>query len=88
MAIERSERVWQILNAGRLVALRKQFSESRKFRRGHIVALVCSEAEAKRLGGVYAVRPIDGPDTETLQQLPRSAFFPVEAPKPRRKVSR
>jgi hypothetical protein len=88
MAIGRSERTWQILAAGRLVALRKQFTQTRKFRRGHIVALVCSEQEAKKFGGVYAVRPIDGPDTETLQQLPRSAFFPVETPKPRSQVSR
>jgi len=79
---------WHILPVGTLVALRPMFASSRKFRRGHVVALLNDEHEAKRHGGVYAVRPIDGADTTTLQQLPRAAFLPVTPAKPRRKVSR
>lgn len=78
---------WHILPAGTLVALRRQFAQSRRFRRGHVVALLNHEDEARRHGGVYAVRPIDGPDIVTPQQLPRAAFLPVTATKPKRKVS-
>lgn len=76
---------WAILAAETLVSLRLQFQRSRKFRRGNVVALVSTEDEARRHGGVYAVRPIDGPDTETLQQLPRSAFTLVTEKKPKRR---
>jgi len=76
---------WAILASETLVSLRLQFQRSRKFRRGHVVALVSTEEEACRHGGVYAVRPIDGPDTQTLQQLPRSAFTLVIDKKPKRK---
>jgi hypothetical protein len=76
---------WAILACDTLVSLRLQFQRSRKFRRGHVVALVSTEDEARRHGGVYAVRPIDGPDTETPQQLPRSAFTLVTEKKPKRR---
>ena len=76
---------WAILPVETLVSLRLQFQRSRKFRRGHIVALLSTEDDARRHGGVYAVRPIDGPDTETSQQLPRSAFTLVTEKKPKRR---
>ena len=89
MSNKRQMGQWAILASETLVSLRLQFQRSRKFRRGHVVALVSTEDEARRHGGVYFVRPIDGPDTETLQQLPRSAFAPVfdKKPKRRRQVS-
>lgn len=76
---------WAILPAETLVSLRLQFQRSRKFRRGNVVALVSTEEDARRHGGVYVVRPIDGPDTETPQQLPRSAFTLVTEKKPKRR---
>jgi hypothetical protein len=77
MAKKRAMGQWTILPADQLVALRKDFAQSRKFRRGVVVALLSTEQEAIRHGGVYAIRPIDGPNTETLQQLPRAGFLPV-----------
>lgn len=76
---------WAILPADTLVSLRLQFQRSRKFRRGNVVALVSTEDDARRYGGVYTVRPIDGPDTETPQQIPRSAFTLVTEKKPKRR---
>ena len=85
MAQKRQMGQWVILAQDTLVSLRMTFQRSRKFRRGHIVALLSTEDEARRHGGVYAVRPIDGPDMQTLQQLPRSAFTLVIEKKPKRK---
>ena len=85
MAKKRLMGQWAILPAETLVSLRLQFQRSRKFRRGNVVSLLSTEDEARRHGGVYAVRPIDGPDTQTLQQLPRSAFTLVIEKKPKRK---
>lgn len=87
MAQKRQMGQWAILQAETLVSLRLQFQRSRKFRRGHIVALVSTQEEALRHGGVYTVRPADGPDTSTPQQLPRAAFTVVFSKKPKQRVS-
>lgn len=79
---------WKILAVGTLVALCYPFNRSRGFRRGKIVGLHGDEDTATRYGGIYDVVPIDGPDTDTPQRLPRSSFVPVSTGRAKRRVTR